>query len=102
MEIRELLGALRGEDAGDAGEVVRYGDVVPVGGVQEGLDGGEAVVAEFQDEQATGLERLCCLGDEFAVEFVAFLAAVEGSFRFVFADFDGERVGFAAGDVGRI
>jgi len=74
-------------------------DVVPVGSIEERFDGREAIVAELQDEQATGLQKLCGLGDEFAVEFVTLFAAIEGGFRFVFADFNGERVSFAAGDV---
>jgi hypothetical protein len=66
------------------------------------LDGGEAVVAEFEDEDAAGLEMGGGLGDETGVEFVAFFAAVEGDFRFVIADFAHERAGFAAADVGRV
>ena len=37
-----------------------------------------------------------------AVEFVAFLAAVEGGGGFVLADFDGQGVAFLAADVGGI
>ena len=42
------------------------------------------------------------LENQRAVEFVAFFATVEGRGGFVVADFDGERVGFFAGDVGRV
>jgi hypothetical protein len=37
--------ALGGEDAGDAGEVVGYADVCPIFRVEEGLYGGEGIVA---------------------------------------------------------
>ena len=66
------------------------------------MDGGEAVVAELEDEDAAGLEMRGGLRDENGVEFVAFFAAVESDFRFVIADFAHERRCFAAADVGRI
>ena len=66
------------------------------------MDGGEAVVAEFEDEYATGIEMRGGLRDEIGVEFVAFFAAVERYFRFVIADLAHERYGFAAADVGRV
>ena len=66
------------------------------------MDGGEAVVAEFEDEDATGLEMRGGLRDEIGVEFVAFFAAVESDFRFVIADFAHEGGGFAVADVGRV
>ena len=66
------------------------------------MDGGEAVVAEFEDEDATGLEVRGGLRDEIGVELVAFFAAVESDFWFVIADFAHEAGGFAAADVGRV
>jgi len=59
-------------------------------------------VAEFQDENAAGLEMRGGLRDEIGVEFVAFFAAVKSDFRFVIADFAHECGGFAAADVGRV
>src|SRR5260221_13533699 len=63
--------AFGGDDAGDGGEVVGDADVRPVGGIEERLDGWEGIVAEFEDQNATGCEMRCGLGDEIAVEFVA-------------------------------
>ena len=67
-----------GEDAGDSGEVVGDQEVCPVGGIEEGADGGKGVVAEFEDEEASGFEMASGFGDEFGVKFVAFFAAEEG------------------------
>jgi len=66
------------------------------------LDGGQTVVAEFEDEDAAWLEVRGGLRDEIGVEFVAFFAAVESDFRFVIADFAHEGCGFAAANVGRV
>jgi hypothetical protein len=66
------------------------------------VDGGEAVVAEFEDEDAAGLEMCSRLRNEVGIELVAFFAAVESDFRFVVADFTHERCGFAAADVRRV
>ena len=57
---------------------------------EEGADGGERIVAEFEDEEATGFEVARGFGDELAVKFVAFFATVEGGSGFVVADFDGK------------
>jgi hypothetical protein len=100
--VESPLQPLCGEDAGDSGEVVGYAYIRPGGCVEERLDGGEAVVAEFEDEDAAGLEVRGGLRDEIGVEFVAFFAAVESDFRFVIADFAHEGCGFAAADVGRV
>ena len=51
---------------------------VQLGKIEKWLDGGKAVVAEFEDEDAAGLQMLRGLRDQFGVEFVAFFAAVEG------------------------
>ena len=59
-------------------------------------------MAKFEDEEGAGFEMSRGLENQRAVEFVAFFAAVEGRGGFVVADFDGERVGFFAGDVGRV
>jgi hypothetical protein len=59
-------------------------------------------VAEFEDEETAGFEMERGLGDEQAVEFVAFFAAVEGGGGFVVADLGGEGTGFFAADVGRV
>ena len=77
-------------------------DLGPFRSFEEGKDGGERVVAEFEDEQAAGFEVACGLWDELAVEFVAFFAAVEGGGGFVVADLDGEGAGFFPADVGRV
>ena len=77
-------------------------DVGPFRSFEEGADGGERVVAEFEYEQAAGFEVACGFWDELAVEFVAFFAAVEGGGGFVVADFDGKGAGFFATDVGGI
>ncbi len=66
------------------------------------MDSGQAVVAEFEDEDSAGLQLGASLRDELGVEFVAFFAAVERDFRFVIADFAHQGGGFAAADVGRI
>jgi hypothetical protein len=47
--VESPLQPFRGEDTGDAGEVVGYGYIRPGGCVEERLDGGEAIVAEFED-----------------------------------------------------
>ena len=47
-------GALGGEDAGDFGKVVSDEEIRPLGRFEEGADGGERVVAEFEDEEAAG------------------------------------------------
>ena len=91
-----------GEDARDSCEVVGDQEVCPVGGIEEGADGGKGVVAEFEDEEASGFEMASGFRDEFGVKFVAFFAAEEGGGRLVIADFDGKGVGFLAGDVGRV
>ena len=77
-------------------------DVDPFRSFEERADGGERIVAKFEDEQAAGFEVAGCLEDELGVEFVAFFAAVEGGRGFVVADFDRKSVGFLATDVGRV
>jgi hypothetical protein len=42
--------ALGGEDARDAGEVVGDAEVGPMRRIEEGLNGGEAVVAKLEDQ----------------------------------------------------
>jgi len=66
------------------------------------LYGEERVVAEFEDQDAAGLEMGGGLREEVGVEFVAFFAAEESDCGFVVADFAGERGSFAAADVGRV
>ena len=102
VQNRTTLRALCSEDARGSGEVVGYGYVCPGGCVEEWLDGGEAVVAQFEDEEAAGFEMRGGLGDELSVEFVAFFAAVEGDFRFVVADFAHERFRFPPPDIRRV
>src|SRR5689334_14742684 len=65
-----------GEDAGDAREVIGYDYIRPSGGVQERLNGGQAVVPEFENQDATELEKRGGLHDKTGVEFVALFAAV--------------------------
>jgi len=100
--VESPLQPFRGEDAGDSGEVVGYAYICPGACVEERLDGGEAVVSEFEDEDAAGPEVRGGLRDEIGVEFVAFFAAVESDFRFVIADFAHEGGGFPAADVGGV
>jgi hypothetical protein len=102
VPIEEPLLPLRGEDAGDSGEVVADANIFPSWGVEQRLNGGEAVVAEFEDEEAAGFEMRGGLGDEIGVEFVAFLAAVKGHCRLVLANFAHEGFRCAAPDVGWI
>jgi hypothetical protein len=98
----ERLGALGGDDAGDAGKVGGDAKVGPVGGLEERLDGGETVVAEFEDQDAAGSQASGSLQDEGTVEFGAFFAAVECQWGFVLADIARQSVRFAAPDVGRV
>src|SRR5207302_6211224 len=85
-----------------SGESVGYAYICPGRSVKERLNSGQAVVAEFEDEDAAGLEMCGGLCDEIGVQFVAFFAAVESNFRFVVAHYAHERRGFAAPDVGGI
>jgi len=73
-----------------------------LGTFEEGANGGEGVVAEFDDDEAARFEMERSFRYQQAVEFVAFFAAVEGRGGLVFADFDGEGVAFFAADVGRV
>ena len=82
-----MCGSFGGDDARNAGEIVGDADVRPFGRVEEWLHRGEAVVAEFEDEDAAGIEVRGGLRDEVGVEFVAFFAAKERDFGFVVADF---------------
>lgn len=77
-------------------------DVGPLRSFEEGANGGERVVAKFEDEQTARFEVEGGLEDELGVEFVAFFAAIEGGGGLVIADFDRERVGFFAADIGRV
>ena len=77
-------------------------EICPLGSFEERADGGERVVAEFEDEEATGFEAARGFWDQQAVEFVAFFATVEGGGGLVVADFGGEGAGFLAADVGRV
>src|SRR5208282_5729840 len=74
---------LRGDHAGDTGEVPGDANIDPLFCIEERLDGGQAIVAEFQNQQAAGLQMLRCLRNERAVKFVAFFAAEERDMRFV-------------------
>ncbi len=49
---------LGGDDAIDSGQIFGYADVRPVGKIEKWLDGGKAVVAEFEDEEAARLQML--------------------------------------------
>ena len=96
------MDAFGGDDARDAGEVVGHGDVGPRRGVEEGAYGGEAVVAELEDEQAAGGEAGGGLPDQVRIQLVALFTAVESDLGLVFADFARQGRRFAAGDVGRV
>jgi len=94
--------ALGGEDAGDSSEVVGDAKIGPMGRVEKGLNGGEAVVAKLEDQQAAGFQMASCLGNEGAVEFVAFFTSEESGRGLVVADFPRKRFGVALADIGRI
>ena len=96
------LMAFGGEDAGDAGEVVGDSDVFPVSGIEQGLNGWKAVVAEFEDDKAAGFEVPSRLQDEFGVKFVAFFATEESGVRLVIANFYGKGRSFAVADIRRV
>src|SRR5207248_495002 len=96
------LQALGGEDAGDSGEIVGCADPGPSRCVEQGLDGRQAVMPQFQDKNAVRTKTVCRLRDQIPVEFVAFFAAVERDLRFVLADFAHQSCGFPAPYVGRI
>jgi hypothetical protein len=66
------------------------------------MDGRQAIVAKFEDEDSAGFEVLCGLCNQVRVKFAAFFAAVEGGGRLMFADFARERLRFAATDVRRV
>src|SRR5690349_17750854 len=74
----------------------------PGGGFEKRLNSRQTIVAEFEDEDPTGLEVRGGLRDEIGVKLVAFFTAVECDFGFVIADFAHERRCFAPADVGRI
>jgi len=82
--------AFGGEDTGDGGEVVGDEKVCPFGRFEQRANGGERVVAKFEDEEAARFEVARGFGHKPAVNFVAFFAAVEGGGRFVVADFRGK------------
>ena len=88
------------DDAGDASEVFGDGNTTPVGAVKERFDGRQAVVAELENQQSAGFQVLGSLGDQGAIEFVAFFAAEESNMRFVFANLNRQRIGLAQADVG--
>src|SRR6266852_6313018 len=81
------LQPFRGDDAGDAGEVVGDADVGPGLRIKERLHGGKTSLAQLQNENSAGLQVLRCLSDESGVNLVAFFATIEGHFWFVIADF---------------
>ena len=92
----------RGNHARNPGEILRYADIPPIGAIEKRFNGGETVVAEFEDQQAARFQVLRSLRNQRAVKFVAFFTTKKGSARFVFAHFNGKRVRVAQADVGRI
>src|ERR1700730_9703127 len=99
---RPYSGLCSSDDSGNCGEVVRDADVDPRGRVEKWLDGGETLVAEFEDQDAAGLEMGGRLGNELAVKLVALFAPVECNLGLMIANFAQESCGFAPADVGRI
>ena len=93
---------LGGEDARNAGEVVRYANVCPLVGVEKWLNRGQAVVAKFENEQAGRLEMLRRPGNQLGVKLVAFFAAVESEFGLVLTNFTRQAARTPATDVGRV
>jgi len=91
-----------GEDSGDASEVVGYADVGPGEGIKQWLHGGQGIVAEFEDENAAGLQVRGGLGDQVGVEFVAFFAAEEGDGGLVVTNVRRKSRRFAPRDVRRV
>ncbi len=97
LEVRQV--GLVGEgDAGDALEVWEELDGVP-GGKERG-EGVALAEAEFQGEEACGLEQGVGLRDEAGVEFEAGGAGEEGLRGLVVADLGVERGGVGSGNVG--
>src|SRR5207245_8909744 len=74
----------------------------PSGCVEQRLHGGQAVVAEFEDQHSAGLEMRRRFRDEIGVKLVAFFSAVKRDFRFMLADFAHERCSLAVANVRRI
>ena len=60
------------------------------------------VVAEFEHQNSTGLEKQCRLCDQRRVNLRARFAAEKRRVRLVVADFARQRRGFVEGDVGGI
>ena len=94
--------AFGGEDARDSCEVVGDGDVGPDGIVQKRPNRGQAVTAQFEDEQSASLDVSLRLTDQIAVKLETLFATVQSKRRFVLADFDGKRTGVAPTDIRRI
>src|SRR5690348_15911158 len=92
----------RGEHAWDSREVVGYANVGPDGCVEAWLHRGQAIMAEFEDQDATGLKMPSCFCDETGIKFITFLTPVKRDFRFVFADFAHQCESFTAADIRRI
>ena len=87
LRIPKLNGTFGRENSRNAGEVVGDEKAGPFRGLEQRADGGEGVVAEFNDQKAARFERARGLGHELTVKFVTFLAAVEGGRGLVVADF---------------
>lgn len=88
------------DDAGDLLEVEEELDVLP-GGEQIGEIGALAV-ADFEGEEASGLEGCVGLGDEAAVDVQAGGAGEESGVRLVVKDLRVEVCGVGFGDVGGV
>ena len=91
-----------GDDAGNALEVGRGGDVMKAGGGAECGNGFGLAVADFEEEPAAGLERGEGGGDEAAVDGESIGAGEERGVGLEVADFGVERGEVGVGDVGRV
>lgn len=99
--VNPLLRALSGQDARDAGKVLRDADVHPGGGgAHQRVYVLERIVPQLEDEQAARPQELTRLTNERRIDLEAGLAGDEGLGGFVLANVAREEMFFSAADVG--
>jgi len=97
------LRALSGQDARDAGQVLRDADVYPGGGgAHQRVHALERIVPQLEDEQAARPQELTRLTNERRINLEAGLAGDEGLGGFVLANVAREEMFFSAANVGRV
>src|ERR1700680_1155705 len=69
--------AFSSDYAGDAGQVIGYAEVDPVGCVQKRLDGWKTVMTQFEHQDAARFQVHPRLGDYLGIQLIAFCAAVK-------------------------